>query len=246
MKKLVLLATLLNAVTIFAEKEDGHKNKISIGGAYFQDMYKTKKRSGYMPYATFNSNFANLEISLGSLGYRQEITENLSVTGSVIFSDGFKLKPNEMKEGYRSIKKRNTQVAAGGSIGYNFENIATNVSLQGGKRGMSGGMDVTVYLPITEKFGTFAETNVTLYSKKYTDYYFGIKENEIGGKITSKYSPKSSYSYGCGVGSNYAFNDRFGVFALAGLTKYSKEIRKSPIVNNKTSYHVTVGTSFSF
>ena len=60
MKKLVLLATLLNAVTIFAEKEDGHKNKISIGGAYFQDMYKTKKRSGYMPYATFNSNFANL------------------------------------------------------------------------------------------------------------------------------------------------------------------------------------------
>ncbi|BBM58245.1 MltA-interacting protein MipA [Leptotrichia trevisanii] len=246
MKKLVLLATLLNAVTIFAEKEDGHKNKISIGGAYFQDMYKTKKRSGYMPYATFNSNFANLEISLGSLGYRQEITENLSVTGSVIFSDGFKLKPNEMKEGYRSIKKRNTQVAAGGSIGYNFENIATNVSLQGGKRGMSGGMDVTVYLPITEKFGTFAETNVTLYSKKYTDYYFGIKENEIGGKITSKYSPKSSYSYGFGVGSNYAFNDKFGVFALAGLTKYSKEIRKSPIVNNKTSYHVTVGTSFSF
>ncbi|BBM46290.1 MltA-interacting protein MipA [Leptotrichia trevisanii] len=246
MKKLVLLATLLNAVTIFAEKEDGHKNKISIGGAYFQDMYKTKKRSGYMPYATFNSNFANLEISLGSLGYRQEITENLSVTGSVIFSDGFKLKPNEMKEGYRSIKKRNTQVAAGGSIGYNFENIATNVSLQGGKRGMSGGMDVTVYLPITEKFGTFAETNVTLYSKKYTDYYFGIKENEIGGKITSRYSPKSSYSYGFGVGSNYAFNDRFGVFALAGLTKYSKEIRKSPIVNNKTSYHVTVGTSFSF
>ena len=235
MKKLVLLATLLNAVTIFAEKEDGHKNKISIGGAYFQDMYKTKKRSGYMPYATFNSNFANLEISLGSLGYRQEITENLSVTGSVIFSDGFKLKPNEMKEGYRSIKKRNTQVAASGSIGYNFENIATNVSLQGGKRGMSGGMDVTVYLPITEKFGTFAETNVTLYSKKYTDYYFGIKENEIGGKITSKYSPKSSYSYGFGVGSNYAFNDRFGVFALAGLTKYSKEIRKSPIVNNKTS-----------
>ena len=180
------------------------------------------------------------------MGYRQEITENLSVTGSVIFSDGFKLKPNEMKEGYRSIKKRNTQVAAGGSIGYNFENIATNVSLQGGKRGMSGGMDVTVYLPITEKFGTFAETNVTLYSKKYTDYYFGIKENEIGGKITSKYSPKSSYSYGFGVGSNYAFNDRFGVFALAGLTKYSKEIRKSPIVNNKTSYHVTVGTSFSF
>ena len=246
MKKLVLLATLLNAVTIFAEKEDGHKNKISIGGAYFQDMYKTKKRSGYMPYATFNSNFANLEISLGSLGYRQEITENLSVTGSVIFSDGFKLKPNEMKEGYRSIKKRITQVAASGSIGYNFENIATNVSLQGGKRGMSGGMDVTVYLPITEKFGTFAETNVTLYSKKYTDYYFGIKENEIGGKITSKYSPKSSYSYGFGVGSNYAFNDRFGVFALAGLTKYSKEIRKSPIVNNKTSYHVTVGTSFSF
>ena len=246
MKKLVLLATLLNVVTVFAEKEDKHKSKISIGGAYFQNLYKTKKKSGYMPYATFNSNFANLEISLGSLDYSQKITEDLSITGSVIFSDGFKLKPNEMKEGYRSIKKRNTQVAAGGRIGYNFENIATNVSLQAGKRGMSGGMDVTVYLPITEKFVTFAETNATLYSKKYTDYYFGIKDSEIGGKITSKYSPKSSYSYGFGVGSNYAFNDKFGVFALAGLTKYSKEIRKSPIVNNKTSYHVTVGTSFSF
>lgn len=246
MKKLVLLTAILNVVTVFAEKEDKHKNKISIGGAYFQNLYKTKKKSSYMPYATFNSNFANLEISLGSLGYSQKITEDLSITGSVIFSDGFKLKPNEMKEGYRSIKERNTQVAAGGRIGYNFENIATNVSLQGGKRGMSGGMDVTVYLPITEKFVTFAETNATLYSRKYTDYYFGIKENEIGEKITSKYSPKSSYSYGFNVGSNYAFNDRFGVFALAGLTKYSKEIRKSPIVNNKTRYHVTVGTSFSF
>lgn len=246
MKKLVLLATLLNAVMIFAEKEGEYKNKISIGGSYFQNMYKTKKKSGYMPYASFDSNFANLEISLGSLGYRQEITENLSVAGSVIFSDGFKLKPNEMKEGYRSIKKRNTQVAAGGSIGYNFENIATNVSLQGGKRGMSGGMDVTVYLPVTEKFVTFVQIDATLYSRKYTDYYVGIKENEIGGKITSKYSPKSSYSYGFGIGSNYQFNDRFGVFALAGLTKYSKEIRKSPIVNNKTSYNVTVGTSFSF
>lgn len=246
MKKLVLLTALLNVVTVFAEKEDKHKNKISIGGVYFQNLYKTKKKSSYMPYATFNSNFANLEISLGSLGYSQKITEDLSITGSVIFSDGFKLKPNKMKEGYRSIKKRNTQVAAGGRIGYNFENIATNVSLQGGKRGMSGGVDVTVYLPITEKFVTFAETNATLYSRKYTDYYFGIKENEIGEKITSKYSPKSSYSYGFSVGSNYAFNDRFGVFALAGLTKYSKEIRKSPIVNNKTRYHVTVGTSFSF
>lgn len=111
---------------------------------------------------------------------------------------------------------------------------------------MSGGMDITVYLPITEKFVTFAETNATLYSKKYTDYYFGIKDSEIGGKITSKYSPKSSYSYGFSVGSNYQFNDRFAVFAITGLTKYSKEIRKSPIVNNKTSYNVTVGASFSF
>ena len=247
MKKLVLLAALLNVVTVFAEKEDKHKNKISIGGTYFQGLYKTKKKSGYTPYASFNSNFANLEISLGSLGYRQEITENLSVAGSVIFSDGFKLKPNEMKEGYRSIKNRNTQVAAGGSIGYNFENIATNVSLQGGKRGMSGGMDVTVYLPITEKFVTFAETNATLYSKKYTDYYFGIKDSEIGGKITSKYSPKSSYSYGFSVGSNYQFNDRFAVFAITGLTKYSKEIRKSPIVDKKSkNYYFTVGTSYSF
>ena len=49
MKKLVLLATLLNVVTVFAEKEDKHKSKISIGGAYFQNLYKTKKKSGYMP-----------------------------------------------------------------------------------------------------------------------------------------------------------------------------------------------------
>ena len=97
MKKLVLLATLLNVVTVFAEKEDKHKSKISIGGAYFQNLYKTKKKSGYMPYATFNSNFANLEISLGSLDYSQKITEDLSITGSVIFSDGFKINPNEMK-----------------------------------------------------------------------------------------------------------------------------------------------------
>ena len=247
MKKLVLLAVLLNAVAVFAEKEDEHKSKISLGGAYFQDIYKTEKRAGYQPYVAFEfNNFGNLEISMGSLGYRQEITKDLSVNGSVIFSDGFKVKPDKMKEGYRSIKKRDSQVAVGGSITYSFKNIATNLSLQGGKRGMSGGVDVTAYLPITEKFVTFAEANVTMYSKKYTNYYFGIKDDEIGGKITSKYSPKSSYSYGFSIGSNYAFNDSFGVFALAGLTKYSKEIRRSPIVEDKTNYQVTVGASFSF
>ena len=244
MKKLLLVAALLNVNTVFAEIEDDYENEIRLGGAYFQNVYKTKERNEYTPYGVFN--FHNFELSTDSLNYEQKMTKDLSVNGFVSFLDGFKIKPSKMKEGYRSIKKRDTQVAVGGSVNYFFKNIETNLSLQGGKRGMSGGVDLIVYFPVTEKFITFASSDFTMYSKKYTDYYFGIKEDEIGGKITSKYSPKSSYSYGFSVGSDYKFNDRFGVFAVAGITKYSKEIRKSPIVNNKTNHYVTVGTSYSF
>lgn len=244
MKKLLLLVTLLNVITVFAETEDEYKNEIKLGGAYLQNVYKTKKRSEYIPYGVFN--FHNFELSTRSLNYEQKITKDLSVNGFVSFLDGFKIKPSKMKEGYGSIKKRDTQVAVGGSVNYLFKNIETNLSLQGGKRGMSGGVDLIVYLPVTEKFVTFAGADVTMYSKKYTDYYFGIKEDEIGGRITSKYSPKSSYSYGFSIGSNYKINDKFGIFAVGGVTKYSREIRKSPIVNNKTNHYVTVGTSYSF
>ena len=54
MKKLLLLAALLNVNTVFAEIEDGYENEIRLGGAYFQNVYKTKERNEYTPYGVFN------------------------------------------------------------------------------------------------------------------------------------------------------------------------------------------------
>ena len=43
---------------------------------------------------------------------------------------------------------------------------------------------------LSQQFVLSPYIGASYYSSKYTDYYFGIKEAELGGKITSAYKAK--------------------------------------------------------
>ena len=79
------------------------------------------------------------------------------------------------------------------------------------------------------------------------DYYFGIDSNEVNGdKITKTYSGEATYRIGIGILGNYRINDAISLMGFTGVTKLSKEISNSPIVDNDVIYIFGTGVIYTF
>lgn len=81
--------------------------------------------------------------------------------------------------------------------------------------------------------------------KKYVDYYYGVRGNEVSAN-RSQYVGKAALAMEAGVRIDYAFNRRHTVFLDASVTKLPDEITQSPIVGRKDISRVAVGYLYRF
>lgn len=246
MKKILILAGLLvlGSFVYAEEKEVGAS--IGLVTGYSNGVYKKKSGKEHLFLPALEANYKNFYINQSELGYQLPLHDNFILSTYFDFLDGYPIKGKEMQSEYQTMKTRKSQTVGGARLTYLKDYYQTSLFIQGGKRGSSGGAEISVNFPVTEKVTLTTGLNYTAYSKKFTDYYFGVHKEDLGGALKKVYSPGKSYSYGAEVSLNYQMTTPLSVFTSVSATNYSKEITDSPFIKNKTNISTTMGIRYSF
>lgn len=246
MKKQLIMAVFcaFGALSYAGEKTGGANLGITV--SHSNEIYKVNTKEKYSVLPLISASYKNFYINQFELGYQFPVQDNFLISTYFDFLDGYPVKGKDMKKDYESIRTRKSQTAGGGRITYFKDNFQTSVFLQGGKRGSSGGAELSLNFPLTERLFFTTGLNYTIYSKNFTNYYFGVHKEDLGGKLTKVYSPKASYSYGAEASLEYQITEPFSIFTSVSATNYSKEITNSPLVKDKTNISTTIGLQYSF
>ena len=79
-----------------------------------------------------------------------------------------------------------------------------------------------------------------------SNYYFGIDEDELGGRIGSTYKPGSASTVGVHLTAPYELGEGFEVSATAGVDEFSDEISRSPITDSRYEKVLSMAISHKF
>lgn len=244
MKKSILILSLLISASLYSKN-------FTVGAfaTNSNNLFYTDNKVTYMPYLDIryeNFRFSGTELSANVFDHY-----NLSVDVFADFLDGYSLRASDMKDGYRSINRRRSQVAFGVGATYNlsdyFNGLSMNANFSKGKRGSHGELSLNQQMEIIPNFmGASIGVNGKYFSNSYTKYYFGISEDEVAGNITHDYNPSSATSLGANISLECYLNENISLNAFYKIDRYSKEIRKSPITKDGFVNTVGAGVKFSF
>lgn len=271
MKKIILIVFILLSILSFSEndrpgKKSESKYKFSLGFmvGYGSKLYQIdEKRLGYIPFIALERE--NLYIKGTEIGYKHKLNSKLTLTGfSQLFGGiglqgvggaigGTQLNSSDMKDGYKGINDRKTQVEFGLRLGYNtgFQKIKLVGEVRGGERGGTGKISAVRPFIVTNKLMVIPQINLSLLNENMVDYYFGVSEDEVNDsrntKLDSVYEPnKFAYASAIGVSISYKLTPKLSVFNLAEIQYVGNEIGDSPIVNNRANYFVGLGLKYNF
>ncbi|WP_336154143.1 MipA/OmpV family protein [Fusobacterium polymorphum] len=155
-----------------------------------------------------------------------------------------------MDSGYRTIKKRKFQQTFGLKADIRLDEISENLTVTPyfsvGNRGAQTGASLSyLYMP-AENIIISPSISTKYLSKKYTDYYFGVDRDELGGNITNEYNPDGAFEFGAGLAGIYSFTKHISGMIFVNVSRYSSEVRKSPITKDKTIASVGAGLKYTF
>lgn len=243
-KKILLTMLALITTTTFANVS------VSIGGVVGKQsgLYRGSEDTKYLPY--INAKYENFYIRGFEIGYKFLDTDILDLTAYSNLQDGHSIKGSNMEYGYRTINSRKKQITGGlrleAPLNVLEETINLTTTLEGGRRGIHGGLKLSKPFYLANNFIIAPNVNSKYFSKDYTRYYFGTTNEEIGGAIEKAYKPDNAYSIGVGLYAEYYFNKAFSIFGNIDIDKYSNEVRKSPIIKNQAVTNISVGAKYSF
>jgi len=246
MKKYLLIVLALFSVTAMAN--DDFKASVTLGYGTNDSVYKG--REYYRIPAFINMSYKNLYLEGTEIGAKFIDTERFDSSVFFELQDGHYIKPSKMDSGYRTIKKRKFQQTFGLKADVRLDEISKNLTLSPyfsvGNRGSQVGTSLSYAYPIGEKFVLSPSINATYFSKKYTDYYFGVDRDELGGNITNEYNPDGAFEFGTGLAGVYSFTKHISGMIFVNVSRYSSEVRKSPITKDKTIASVGAGLKYTF
>ena len=246
MKKYLL--TILALFSVAAIADDDFKVSVTAGYGTGGSIYKGRESNGIPAF--INMSYKNLYLEGTGIGAEFINTDRFSATVFAELQDGFSIKGSKMDDVYKSIKKRKFQQTIGLKVDIGLNEISENLALSPyfsvGNRGSQVGASLSYVYPIGEKFVLSPSINATYFSKKYTDYYFGVDRDELGGNITNEYNPDGAFEYGAGLSGIYSFTKHISAMIFVNISKYSSEVRKSPITKDKTITSVGVGLKYTF
>ena len=85
-----------------------------------------------------------------------------------------------------------------------------------------------------------------LWDQKYTNYYFGVKANEIDPtRNRFEYNPNAATNYGFLIRSVYT-EGPWEYFLSFGKKYYGKEVENSPTVKMRNEGRIVIGFAYSF
>ena len=246
MKKYLL--TILALFSVAAIANDDFKVSVTAGYGTGGSIYKGRESNGIPAF--INMSYKNLYLEGTGIGAEFINTDRFSATVFAELQDGFSIKGSKMDDGYKSIKKRKFQQTIGlkADIGLNeiSEKLTLSPYFSVGNRGSQVGASLSYAYPVGEKFILSPSISATYFSKKYTDYYFGVDRDEVGGNITNEYNPDGAFEFGTGLAGVYSFTKHISGMIFVNISRYSSEVRKSPITKDKTIASVGAGLKYTF
>ena len=234
MKKYLLTILALFSVVVMAE--DDFKASATLGYGTNDSVYKGKER--YRIPAFINMSYKNIYLEGTEIGAKFIDTERFDTSVFFELQDGHYIKPSKMDSGYRTIKKRKFQQTFGLKADVRLDELSKNLTFSPyfsvGHRGTQVGASLSyLYMP--------AENII-----KYTDYYFGVDRDELGGNITNEYNPDGAFEFKTGLYGEYYFTKHISALAYVNMSRYSSEVRKSPITEDRIITNVGAGLKYTF
>ena len=155
-----------------------------------------------------------------------------------------------MDSGYRTIKKRKFQQTFGLKADVRLDELSKNLTFSPyfsvGHRGTQVGASLSyLYMP-AENIIISPSIGTRYLSKKYTDYYFGVDRDELGGNITNEYNPDGAFEFKTGLYGEYYFTKNISALAYVNMSRYSSKVRKSPITEDRIITNVGAGLKYTF
>ena len=246
MKKYLLAILALFSVATMAN--DDFKASVTVGYGTTDSIYKGKERFSIPIFESIS--YKNVYLKGTEVGAKFIDTDRFDTTMFIEFLDGYSIKGSKMDSGYRTINRRKYQQAIGLKSDIGIDEISENLTLTPsfsiGNRGSKTGLSLSyLYMP-KENIIISPSVNVKYLSKKYTDYYFGVDRDELGGSITNEYTPDGAFEFGAGLYGEYYFTKNISALAYVNMKQYSSEVTKSPITEDRIITNVGAGLKYTF
>lgn len=250
MKKML---ALLGA--IFVVGQSAMAGTVGIGYGVTTPIYHSDKNDYILPIVEleYDKFFLKGGSTYGlSFGYKVLEEDNYVLSLYGMPFGGYDLKNSDMKSGYKGIDERDTHFMGGVEFVYypGIYNLQTSLATEYGEEGGHFNFRVSRPYHIGAKLTVIPSINYTYYDSDFVDYYFGIDANELnkpnGEKITNTFTGKRAHRFGVGLLGNYRFNEAISFMGFTGVTKLSKEIADSPIVDNDIIYILGTGIMYTF
>ena len=246
MKKYLL--TILALFSVTAVANDDFKASVTAAYGTRTSIYKGREENTIPIFP--NISYQNLYLKGTEVGFKFLDYTRFSSSIYVDLLDGHSIKASRMDIGYKTIHDRKHQQAVGLQANFKLNDISENLTLTPsfsiGNRGSKTGLGLSyLYMP-QENIIISPSVNVKYLSKKYTDYYFGVDKNELGGSITNEYNPDGAFEFGAGLYGEYYFTKNISALAYFNMKQYSSEVTKSPITEDRIITNVGAGLKYTF
>lgn len=246
MKKYLLAGLALFSVATMAN--DDFKASVTVGYGTGSSIYRGRESNGIPAF--INMSYKNFYLEGTKIGAEFINTNRFSATVFAELQDGFSIKGSKMDDGYKSIKRRKLQQTIGLKADIRLNEISKNLALSPyfsvGNRGTQTGANLSyLYMP-AENIVISPSISTRYLFKKYTDYYFGVDRDELGGNITNEYNPDGAFEFGAGLYGEYYFTKHISALAYVNMSRYSSEVRKSPITEDRIITNVGAGLKYTF
>ena len=255
MKKIIMGLFAIMFVGIFAETQE-KKMSVGIAVATSTKLYKMEETPIY-PFLLLDLEYEGFYIEKTAVvGYNvfntDAFTASLFLDPLAGFAVNSTVSNGDMEDGYSNIDSRSFDPMIGGKLEMpvGVEGSKVIVSIQGGEEGQEGKVEMMKPYRITERLTLATRVHFTYYTSDFTDYYFGVTDNEVrrslNDKLSKVYEPDSSFSLGGNIAANYDLNESLTLLMFVGIDSFSKDVSDSPIVENSVIFTAGAGVKYWF
>ena len=219
---------------------------LGLGGISRQQPYTGIARDNMaIPFIHFENRYVEIMgpligLKIGGLDITESQTLHFSLVGKY---DGHGYKADDAAI-LHGMATRKGAFWVGGKLEWNSELMDVSAEWLTDATRASKGQLLNLELEKTWHLGQHMmltpRLGATWQDKKYVDYYFGVRNNEM--RIDRPaYTGKSGVNAEVGVRGIYMFNRRHSVFADFEVSSLSKAIKDSPLVDRSTENRVFLG-----
>jgi outer membrane scaffolding protein for murein synthesis (MipA/OmpV family) len=146
---------------------------------------------------------------------------------------------------YRNVtmSKRRESYMVGGEIKVMFLTLSHFQDISNKSRGTVKKIGVSKRFVLNDNHFIATGLEYKTFSASYTDYYFGVRPEEVNGEREA-FTGNGSSSIGANVFLMSKLNDKISAFNTLAYNEYNKEIYQSPTVSKKHEWSYMTSLSY--